>query len=136
MPGDDTTKILGGLRLHVAADNPFAIAAGKALFNEPKFQTTFNYKIPSLNLPQQKIWHCICNDPEYSSPDPAPEKDRIFTVEADVRSISPVAANPSPLTLYSMPSGEQKRLLGCIWNIFGGFQAFFRPLKKPCSWFI
>lgn len=129
--GDDSTKILGGFRLHVPADNPFAVAAGQALYNEPKFQTTFNYKVPTLNLPQQKTWHYIVNDPAYSSPNPAPEKDRIFTVEADVQSFEPVPANPSPFTLYSMfLQGKKKRLFGCIWNIFGAFQAYFPPAKE------
>ena len=128
--GDDSTKVLGGFRLHVPADNPFAVAAGQALYNEPKFQTTFNYKVPALNLPKQKTWHYICNDPRYSAPAPAPQNDRIFTVEADMRSFEPVPSNPSPLTLYSMFSqGRKKRLFGCIWNIFGAFQAYFPEPK-------
>jgi hypothetical protein len=124
--GDDSTKILGGLRLHVAADNPFAVAAGQALYCEPKFSTTFHYKVPTLNLPDQKTWHYICNDPRYSAPVAAPQKDRIFTVDADIRSFEPLGANPSPFTLYSsFLQGQKKRPLGCIWNIFGAFQAYF-----------
>jgi hypothetical protein len=52
-------------------------------------------------------------------------------VEADVRSFAPVASNPSPFKLYSMlPQGNKKRLFGCIWNIFGAFQAYFPPAKE------
>lgn len=47
--GGDATRRLAQLRLHVPADNPFAVWAGQQLFGEPKFVADFRYRVPSLN---------------------------------------------------------------------------------------
>ena len=51
LAGADQSKTFGHYRLHVSADNAFAVAAGIALFGEPKFLASFNYAVPALNDP-------------------------------------------------------------------------------------
>ena len=134
--GMDQTKTIGGFRVYVPCDNPFAIRAGREIFGEPKFQTTFHFQLPSLNLPDQKTWTYTVHDPAYQPPDdptkyhPKP-KDVIYTVDADLRSIpADNDGNPSAFVLYSMfpelPNGglagkngyKNCRLIGSLWNIF------------------
>jgi hypothetical protein len=49
MHGADQTATIGQLRLHVPADNLFAVMAGRDGFGEHKFYTMFDYNAPSLN---------------------------------------------------------------------------------------
>ncbi len=134
--GMDQTKTIGGFRVYVPCDNKFAIEAGREIFGEPKFYTTFHFQLPSLNLPDQKTWTYTVHDPDYSPPDdwtkyrPEP-KDIIYTIDADLQSVpAENDGNPSPVVLYSMfpelPNGgmagtngyKNCRLIGSLWNIF------------------
>jgi hypothetical protein len=144
--GMEQTKTIGGFRVYVPADNQFAVKAGRDIFGEPKFLTDFRYQLPALNLPEQKTWEYTVLDPHYPLPKlPKPykpqEKDKIYTVRADLSSFpaSP-DGNPSSIVLYSMfpdrPDGELTakklrlvklpgrkgydggRLIGSLWNIF------------------
>ncbi|MBK7597144.1 MAG: acetoacetate decarboxylase family protein [Acidobacteria bacterium] len=138
----DQTKNIGAFRVYVPCDNPFAIKAGKEIFGEPKFQTTFGFNVPSLNNPGVTTWTYSCFDPSYTQPEagskkkPAPQ-DVIYKLEADLNSMHAVPSNASPITLYSMlPGGElvgdkgnSGRLIGSRWEIHGLFDAYF-PNKK------
>lgn len=139
--GQDQTKTIGGLRLYVPADNPFAVKAGREIFGEPKFVTAFHYAVPALNLPDQKTWTYTVLDPSYTPPqDPSKYRpkltDVIYTLDADLQSFTPDVGNPSPIVLYSMfpqlPNGglagrdgyHGERLIGSLWNILGVDQVY------------
>lgn len=124
--GEDQTKLYGNLRVHVPCDNPNAIKAGVDLFGEPKFQTTFNASLPSLNDPTVETWQFICNDP--ATPDPTKDTgDYIFKANADVRGLDAVAGNVSPTTEYGIVNG---RLIGARWNILEPHRTYFLDGKQ------
>jgi hypothetical protein len=130
--GLDQTKTIGGFRVYVPCDNPIAIDAGRQVFGEPKFKTTFSYKLPSLNLPKQKTWEYTVYDPEYDPSMGKPkQKDIVYEVTAHLTGMTPEHdGNPSAIVLYSMfpelPDGglagsngyRSGRLIGSLWNIF------------------
>lgn len=133
--GMEQTKSVGGFRVYVPCDNPFAIKAGREIFGEPKFQTTFAFQLPTPNLPDQRTWTYTVNDPAYVPPtqgnNSPRQKDVIYTVNADLTGLAiDPNGNPSPLVLYSMfpelPDGglagrdgyKGQRLIGSLWNIF------------------
>jgi len=113
LAGDEQSKIIGNHRVWVPCDADTAIEAGKKLFGEPKFKTSFSVALPSLNDPKVKIWQFTCNDPE--------GKGTIFTCSADLRDLDAFASNPSPITEYGVHDGK---LIGCRWNILQPFQTY------------
>jgi hypothetical protein len=133
--GMEQTKSVGGFRLYVPCDNPFAIQAGRIVFGEPKFLTTFAFSLPTPNAPDQRTWTYTVHDSAYVPPangkhSPKP-KDVIYTVNADLTGLpADPHGNPSPIVLYSMlpelPDGglagrngySGQRLIGSLWNIF------------------
>ncbi|HZT61029.1 MAG TPA: hypothetical protein VFA21_20660 [Pyrinomonadaceae bacterium] len=119
--GEDQTKLYGNLRVHVPCDNPQAIKAGVELFGEPKFQTTFNASLPSLNDPTVKSWMFICNDPAAKDPT-KDDGSYIFKADADLPGLDPVAGNVSPTTEYGIVGG---RLIGARWNILEPHETYF-----------
>lgn len=139
--GMEQTKSIGGFRVYVPCDNKFAILAGREIFGEPKFQTTFKFQVPTPNEPDRRTWTYTVNDPAYAPSDPekvSPKpKDVIYTVQADLTgmAIDP-HGNPSPLVLYSMfpelangglagrDGYKGQRLIGSLWNIFDLFQTY------------
>jgi hypothetical protein len=114
LSGNEQTKVIGAFRLHVAADNQNAVNAGKALFAEPKFLTTFNYLVPDLNDPEQDAWDVTCNDPQDST-------QFIFSLHADVRSLPFSPSTMSPIAQYTIDG--QGRLLSCTWNLHGVYRS-------------
>ena len=133
--GMEQTKTVGGFRVYVPCDNPFAIRAGRTVFGEPKFQTTFTFQLPTPNLPDQRTWTYTVNDPGYAPPAKGKNgpkaADVVYTVNADLTGLATDPhGNPSPLVLYSMypplPNGglagrdgyRGQRLIGSLWNIF------------------
>ncbi len=113
LAGGEQTKTLGAYRLYVPADNAFAAKAGRELFNEPTFVTTFTYAVPDINDPSQRSWVVTCNDPDETT------KQTIFTLDID--------ANPPGLTLSAMsPIMQYTRdpkglVFAYTWNVFGVF---------------
>jgi hypothetical protein len=110
--GQDQTKTVGNLRIHVPADNAFAVAAGKAFFGEPKFLAGFDVSVPALNNPPAKTWQIACNDEGGAN---------IFKLDADVAGLGAVPrfdVAASPLVEYSMLDG---RLVGSFWDFYGPF---------------
>ena len=124
--GEDQTKLYGNLRVRVPCDNPQAIKAGVELFGEPKFQTTFNAALPSLNDPTVKSWQFICNDPAATdlSKD---DGSYIFKANADLLGLDAVAGNVSPTTEYGIVDG---RLIGARWNILEPHRTYFLDSKQ------
>ncbi|MBI4473417.1 MAG: hypothetical protein HY646_12170 [Acidobacteria bacterium] len=150
--GLDQTKLIGGIRVYVPCDNQVAVNAGREIFGEQKFLTTFDFNVPSLNTgtkpadyyvnPPMHQWQYTVHDPDFKPPaPPAPcnhkPKDVIYQVDATIPSLEQ-CANPSPLTLYSMwpnktgklvgekgYAGMDVKLTGSRWNIWGTFKAFF-----------
>ena len=133
--GMEQTKTIGGFRIFVPCDNPFAIRAGREVFGEAKFAATFDFKLPSLNLPEQKTWSYSVYDvpPADAAPgSKTPGREHlIYTQTADLESLpSDNNGNPSSIVLYSMfpelPNGgvagangySGQRLIGSLWNIF------------------
>lgn len=119
--GNEQTKNMGYWRMHVPCDNEHAIDAGRRLFDEPKFQTTFTTELPSLNdegSSGSRLWKFTCRDPAF------PESDGhcIFSCEADLRKLDAIAANCSPITVYGF---YKKKLVGARWNILQPFSTYF-----------
>lgn len=109
LAGSDQTKLLGNLRLHVACDDKVAVEAGRAVFGEPKFVTTFSYDVPTINAPDQHTWSWRCNDPNHS-------EQFIFDLQVAELTGTPVAVNTSPITGYTYLHG---RPVGSRWNPLG-----------------
>jgi hypothetical protein len=105
--GEEQTKLMGHKRVWVPCDADPAIAAGKVLFGEPKFKTTFTINLPSLNAPDVNTWTVTCNDP-------VNEKESIFSCVADITGLTPEMAAFSPITEYGQ---FENKLIGCRWNI-------------------
>jgi len=113
--GEEQTKLMGHKRVWVPCDNDTAISAGKTLFGEPKFKTTFTTSFPSLNVPEVQTWTITCNDP-------ANPKENIFTCVSDVKNLIPEASAFSPITEYGKFDDQ---LIGCRWNILQPTQLYF-----------
>lgn len=109
LAGNDQTKLIGNLRLHVACDDPVAVTAGRDVFGEPKFVTTFSYDVPTINSADQLTWSWRCADPKHAD-------QFIFDLEVAELTGTPVAVNPSPITGYTYLHG---RPVGSRWNPLG-----------------
>ncbi len=130
LTGRDQTKIIGGMRIFVPADNHFAVQAGQEIFGEPKFLTYFVYSVPALNNPSVRSWSYSVLDPATPLPPfgtPVPVPGSIYSIEASFDGCAAIPANPSALTLWSMwPNASipgrqgyhEGRLIGSYWNIF------------------
>ncbi len=117
--GRDQTKTIGHLRLHVAADNKVAVAAGRAVFGEPKFYGTFNYKVPTLNakplgerLLQSEKWRI-----ELVNPDDT--EDFVYRLDADFAGYRWTPTNCTPIPEFATGLG---RTVWTHWTIVGVFQ--------------
>jgi len=109
LAGGEQTKTLGAYRLYVPADNPFAATAGKELFNEPTFVTTFTYAVPDINDP----WVVTCNDPDKMN------NETIFTLDIDANPPNLALSAMSPIMQYTRdPKGH---VFAYSWNVFGAF---------------
>lgn len=128
MYGQEQTKLIGGFRLHVPADNQFAVKAGIEVFGERKFLTTFQYEVPAPNKPENTTWDYQVNDPNIGPAGPG--EAFIYKVTADLHGPEPTLGNASPITLYSMlPGGPDSppgngRLIGSRWNLLGMYQNY------------
>jgi hypothetical protein len=136
--GEDYQKVLGPFRLHVPADNPIAVSAGRALFGEPKFVAFFDTAVPSDNNPPpdspilpelrdvqtqsptrwQYTVYTAKSDPQ-ANPPYAKDKS-IYTLDLDVTGIDPIAANPSEHVEYGhlhlLPHDRELEREGFAWT--------------------
>jgi hypothetical protein len=113
LSGGEQTKTLGAYRLYVPVDNPFAATAGKVLFNEPTFVTTFSYTVPDINDPSQKRWLVTINDPDQT------KKETILTLDIDANPPRLALSAMSPIMQYTRD--PQGRVFAYAWNVFGAF---------------
>ncbi|HEY8206996.1 MAG TPA: hypothetical protein VIG99_05930 [Myxococcaceae bacterium] len=118
LAGDDATRTIGQLRLQVAADNEFAVWAGQELFGEPKFYTTFTYRVPSLNARDTTAWDIRINEPPADGAKP-PDERFICRFTADLTGLPMRAVNGSPLAKWSVLRG---RTVQTQWNLLGAWQ--------------
>ena len=120
----DQSKLLGNHRVWVPCDADIAIAAGEALFGEPKFKTSFLVNLPSPNPVRQDTvpytpewvqnWGFRINDPTVSG-------EYIFTVSVDTQGLASTPGNISPITEYGT---HENKLIGCRWNILQPMNTF------------
>ena len=119
--GGDQSKNLGVYRVHVACDSGVAIAAGRTLYYENKFFTSYAYNSPSLNKPVADQlsgadqWSITCYDGAEST-DPV-----IYDATADLCGPTFVGANSSEIIDLSYDK-EESRVLGSRRNFFGMFR--------------
>jgi len=124
--GDEQTKILGNHRVFVPCDSDIAIAAGKTLFGEPKFKTTFKMNLPSLNpvrddtSPYEPEW--VKKHWGFQVNDPSDPNKFIFRCHADLSNLDHVPGNPSPITEYG---SFDNKLIACRWNILQPMDTYF-----------
>ncbi|SED21432.1 hypothetical protein SAMN04489727_6919 [Amycolatopsis tolypomycina] len=109
--GAEQTKLFGTFPLQVACDNELAISAGKRLFGEPKFHTSMQASVPSMNNPEVGTWQLRCMHPA----DGAAERECIFSVAFDPSVAAAVKSSISPMTTYGIADGS---LIASRWAIF------------------
>jgi hypothetical protein len=115
MRGEEQTKLMGNHRVWVPCDNENAIQAGVQLFGEPKFKTTFQVLLASLNDPSQQTWM-------FSIQDPSLDNEFIYRVTVDMTGLPAFPGNFSPITEYGRHEGQ---LIGCRWNMLQPVQTYF-----------
>ena len=77
-------------------DQPNAIKAGIGLYGEPKYLAQFTYSMPTFNDPTVVTWdYSVFQDAGGGRQGPL-----VYSIEADLRGIAPLVANPSPLVEY------------------------------------
>jgi len=129
LSGDDQTKLLGNHRIFVPCDSQNAIDAGKTLFGEPKFLTSFLLNLPSPNpcRAQGEVHQGEVYKPEWVRTwgfrvnDPNNANEAIFTTIADTTGLTPIPSAISPITEYGIPN---EKAIGCRWNILQPFDTF------------
>jgi hypothetical protein len=120
LAGQDQTKSVGGYRLHVPCDNPNAIKAGKGLYGEPKYLAQFTYSMPTLNDPTVVTWDYSVFQDAGGQQGPL-----VYSVEADLRGLTALPANPSPLTEYGTLEHDGRRhVVANQWNFYGPFMTY------------
>jgi hypothetical protein len=126
--GQDATKLIGEMRLHVPADNAIAVKAGIGCFGERKFLAAFNYMVPTPDAPTIETWSYSVLE----MPDANGKSATIYSLTADLTTMKRQVANGSPLTLYSMlpggpnrpPGGKDMDLIASRWNMFGVYDMY------------
>lgn len=128
LSGQDQTKLIGNHHFSVACTNANAVQAGIQLFGEPKFLAKINCVVPSLNSPEVLTWSWTCSD--VNAKDSSATTPLIFRTELDVRGLTPVTNNASPIIEYGR---SQNKLIAARWNIYGDYTAFIATprLKLP-----
>lgn len=136
LKGEDQTKTIGNLRMHVVADNTFAVAAGIALFGEPKFYGQFDYMVPAANNPGVSTWSvkCFVQEDGAAPPPAIPPTNlttspalEVFHLSVDTDGQSGFFSNPSPVVEYGV---LDQRPIGSNWAMSGTFTSW-HPLKHP-----
>ena len=117
--GRDQTKTLGHLRLHVAADAPIAVEAGREVFGEPKFVGNFNYKVPSLNAaPLDESGFEVSHKWDIELIDPDNRDDFVYRLNADFTRFPWITTNCTPIPEFATGLG---RTVWTHWTIMGVF---------------
>ncbi|MEU6621621.1 hypothetical protein ABZ926_12720 [Streptomyces litmocidini] len=140
--GEDQTRLLGFWRTHVDCDIDPAIKAGKALFNEPKYKSSFTYTLPVPNgttpaaAPQAEaekrakavdVWHVDCGVFDSADKGHFPDNKLYYSIHADLRGLSPQPVSIAPFTEYgsrTVKAGgqpEKKKPVAAPLNVFGPY---------------
>jgi hypothetical protein len=129
--GVEQTKTIGGYRLHVPCDNAIAVAAGKGLYGEPKYQAVFETSVPSLNGGPGNAWsYSVYQDLGPPTPPPNPHTPvkgpLIYSLAADLGAGAGTPTSPSPLIEYGVvtPTGGSARVVANFWDFFGPFDTY------------
>ncbi len=128
MHGLDQTGTVGQLRLHVAADNQFAVEAGKVGFGENKFFAKLLYTAPTLNdAASGGTWRTRLYDPalivEKDGMDaaaPGKEDAFVYALDAELAGLASVPVATTPLTEFALGLG---RTVVTRWTLLGAFQS-------------
>ncbi len=118
--GEDQTKTLGHLRIHVAADNAIAVQAGREVFGEPKFVGNFNYNVPTLNAAPTRDWQIQLIDPENTN-------DFVYDMNADFSGLEMWPTNCTPIPEFACGLG---RTVWTRWTIMGQFMTAMLTTKE------
>ncbi|MFO0624631.1 MAG: hypothetical protein U0325_03370 [Polyangiales bacterium] len=125
--GGDATRRLGQLRLHVPADNPFAVWAGQQLFGEPKFVADFRYRVPSLNARDARDYTMtVVERPGEDTPRDATPKV-LCEARARLDGLAWRAAALSPVHKLAVLDG---RTVATAWNLLGLSEAALIPASE------
>ena len=120
LAGQDQTKTVGGYRIHVPCDNPNAIRAGQGLYGEPKYLAQFTYSMPTLNDPTVVTWDYSVFQDAGGAQGPL-----VYSLEADLRGLTPQPANASPLTEYgTLEHAGRTHVVANQWNFYGPFSTY------------
>jgi hypothetical protein len=140
MRGEDQTGTVGQLRLHVAADNQFAVMAGREGFGENKFYTLFDYTAPTLNDPKlvaenasyPQSWRTALYRPDQFTDGkfgPEPKADQrdsfLYDLTANLNGLATVPVTATPITEYALGLG---RTVVTRWTLLGTFN--YAPLSE------
>lgn len=125
--GVDQTRSIGQLRLHVAADNEFAVWAGRKGFGENKFYAKFLYRAPTLNDPTGDArWTTTPYEPGYVASEQGVDRPRegradqfLYSLEVELARAEWSPCTPTPLTEFALGLG---RTVVTRWTLLGTFR--------------
>lgn len=129
MRGADQTGTIGQLRLHVSADNEFAVKAGREGFGENKFYTLFDYLAPSMNDPKldaeepshPQFWRTDLYRPdqfEAGSVKADQKSSYLYSLTANLNGVATTPVATTPITEYALGLG---RTVVTRWTLLGTF---------------
>jgi hypothetical protein len=122
--GGDATRRLAQLRLHVPADNPFAVWAGQQLFGEPKFVADFRYSVPSLNA--RAVRDYVMTVVERPAADAPSETTPKVFCEARAR-LDGLPWRPAAISPVHKLAVLDGRTVATAWNLLGLSHAALIP---------
>jgi hypothetical protein len=101
----DVTKRVGNYRVWVACDDAVAVAAGRQVFMENKFLTSYTYDVPTFNnpkpAPQQYTWSWSCQDPKHQAL-------AIYQAAVNMAGLASVPGNMSEIIDLSFDRGTRR----------------------------
>lgn len=121
----DQTKRIGNYRVWVACDNAVAVAAGRQLYFENKFQVDYTYNVPALNNPGQYEYSWTCHDHDDNTKD-------IYGASVSLSGLNPVPGNMSEWVDLSYVESA-KRVAGSRRNYFGMHQTYYVPSANKAA---
>lgn len=119
----DPTKRLGNYRVWVACDDAVAVAAGRQVYQENKFQTSYTYNVPAPNnprpAPNQFSYDWTCHDPKHT-------KLKIYSAAVNLTGLSAVPGNMSEVIDLSFDAST-RRPVASRRNYFGLYDTYLQP---------
>ncbi|GGZ46773.1 hypothetical protein GCM10010387_46540 [Streptomyces inusitatus] len=118
--GYDQTKLLGIARLHVLCDSALAIAAGTALYGEPKYPAWFEVTMPSLNGPGGDAWDIVCKEAVLAGDGIERRERPLISLSAELAGLPRIPVNNTPVTGYGVDAAG--RPLAGPMNVYQPYQ--------------